>query len=155
MKTTVATVLVLLASLTCVDATAESLVSPAGGVSTAHEDESVSSNGGDSLQTVAKDFYITPYIGESTLVGNLGLELQHKHMGYNIGIFKNIIAIDNSLCAGVKYYTRPRRHSWVFGIGGGIALDEPGPDEELCGGWSGEIPDDWTCGTGSVVDMYV
>jgi len=113
------------------------------------------SNTNDSLQTTNKNFYITPYLGLSTLVGNLGIEFQYKKIGYNIGIFKNIIAIDNSLCAGIRYYFNPHHHSWVIGIGGGIALDTPGPDEDLCGGWSGEIPDDWTCNTGSVIDMYI
>jgi hypothetical protein len=107
-----------------------------------------------SLQT-NKNFHITPYLGSSTLVGNFGVEFQYKNYGYNIGIFKDIIAINNSLCGGIRYYFKPYHHSWVIGIGGGITLDEPKPDEDLCGPWSGDIPDDWVCETGSVVDMYV
>jgi len=89
-----------------------------------------------------KDFYITLYLGESTLVGNFGIEFQYKRIGYNIGVFQDIIAIDNSLCGGIRYYFKPHHHSWVIGIGGGIALDEPKPDD-----WVGE--------PGSVVDMYI
>ncbi len=114
-----------------------------------------SSNTTDSLQTEKKSFYIIPYLGTSTLVGTFGMEFQYKQYGYNIGILKAIIAVDNSLCGGIKYYFKPYHHSWVVGIGGGIALDEPKPDENLCGGWSGDIPDDWVCETGSVIDMYI
>jgi len=113
------------------------------------------SNNKNSLQTTNKNFYITPFVGSSTLVGNLGLEFQYKNYGYNIGIFKSIITIDNSLCGGIRYYFTPHHHSWVMGIGGGIALDVPKPDDNLCGGWSGEIPDNWVCETGSVINMYI
>ena len=114
-----------------------------------------SSNTNDTLQTTKKNFYIIPYLGVSTIVGNFGLEFQHKNYGYNIGIFKSIIAIDNSLCGGIRYYFKPYHHSLVVGLGGGIALDTPKPGDDLCGGWSGEIPDDGVCETGSVIDMYV
>ena len=113
------------------------------------------SNTNDTLQTIKKNFYIIPYLGVSTIVGNFGIEFQHKNYGYNIGILKSIIAIDNSLCGGIKYYFKPYHHSLVVGLGGGIALDTPKPDDDLCGGWSGEVPDDWECNTGSVIDMYV
>ena len=118
------------------------------------ENKSTSDNN-DSLRTATKNFYITPYLGSSTLVGNLGIEFQYNNFGYNIGIYKSIVAIDNSLCGGIRYYFKPHHHSWVLGIGGGIALDTPKPDEDLCGDWSGEIPDDWVCKTGSVIDMYI
>lgn len=101
-------------------------------------------NTNDSLQTKNKNFYIIPYLGSSTLVGNFGIEFQYKNYGYNIGLLKSIdvVAIDNILCGGIRYYFKPHHHSWVIGIGGGIALDEPKPDD-----WVGE--------PGSVVDMYI
>jgi hypothetical protein len=111
----------------------------------------------DSLQTKKKRFYITPYLGSSTLVGNFGIEFQHKNYGFNIGLLKSIdvAAIDNILCGGIRYYFKPYHHSWVIGIGGGVVLDELKPDDNLCGEWSGDKPDDWVCGTGIVIDKYI
>lgn len=102
MKTAATAILVFLASLACLGASADPHVLHGGAAWAAVEDDPKSSSASDSLQTVAKGLYITPYVGEVTLVGNFGLEIQHKHIGYSIGIFKNVIAIDNSLCAGVK-----------------------------------------------------
>ena len=104
-----------------------------------------------------KNFYITPYLGSSTLVGNFGIEFQYKNYGYNIGILKSIdvIAIDNILCGGVRYYLKPSHHSWVISVGGGVVLDELKPDDNLCGPWSGDITDDWVCETGTVIDKYI
>ena len=108
------------------------------------------------LQT-NKNFHITPYLGSSTLVGNFGVEFQYKNYGYNIGILKSIdvVAIDNILCGGIRYYFKPSHHSWVISVGGGVVLDELKPDDNLCGPWSGDIPDDWVCETGIVIDKYI
>jgi len=117
----------------------------------------LSSNTNDSLRTQKKSFYITPYLGSSTLVGNFGIEVQYKNYGYNIGILKSIDvnAIDNILCGGIRYYFKPYHHSWVVGIGGGVVLDELKLDDDLCGPWSGDKPDDWVCETGIVIDKYI
>ena len=112
------------------------------------------SNTTENVQT-NKNFYIIPYLGESTLVGNFGVEFQYKNYGYNIGILKSIdvVAIENILCGGIRYYFKPYHHSWIVGLGGGITLDTPKPEEDiLCVGWSSEK--DWECITGSVIDMY-
>jgi len=116
-----------------------------------------SSNTSDSLQTKKESFYITPYLGGSTLVGNFGVEFQYKNYGYNIGNLKSIDvnAIDNILCGGIRYYFKPYHHSWVVGVGGGVVLDELKPDDDLCGPWSGDVPDDWVCETGIVIDKYI
>jgi hypothetical protein len=104
-----------------------------------------------------KIFYITPYLGSSTLVGNFGIEFQYKNYGYNIGILKSIdvIAIDNILCGGVRYYFKPSHHSWVISVGGGVVLDDLKPDDNLCGPWAGDKPDAWVCETGIVIDKYI
>ncbi len=114
------------------------------------------SNTTENVQT-NKNFYITPYLGSSTLVGNFGVEFQYKNYGYNIGILQSIdvVAINNILCGGIRYYFKPSHHSWVISVGGGVVLDELKPDDNLCGPWSGDIPDDWVCETGSVIDMYI
>jgi len=128
------------------------------GQSYAQELESKSSsNTSDSLETRKKSFYITPYLGSSTLVGNFGIEFQYANYGCNIGLLKSIdvAAIDNVLCGGLRYYFRPYRHSWLIGVGGGVVLDELKPDDDLCGEWSGDKPDDWVCETGIVIDKYV
>ena len=98
----------------------------------------------DSLQTTNKNFYIIPYIGSSTLVGNFGIEFQYKNYGYNIGLLKSIAvdAIDNILCGGIRYYFKPHHHSWVVGVGGGVVLDELKPD-------------DLDSETGIVIDKYI
>jgi len=115
------------------------------------------SNKNDSLQTETKNFYITPYLGSSTLVGNFGFEFQYKNFGYNIGLLKSIdvIAIDNILCGGIRFYFKPYHHSWVIGLGGGIVLDDLKPDDNLCGPWNGDKPDDWVCEVGIVIDKYI
>jgi len=109
----------------------------------------------DTLMRPSRNLNVTPYVGGSTLVGNVGLELQYENYGFNIGILISVTPIDNILCGGVRYYFRPRSHSWTIGFGVGVALDEPSPDEELCGPWSGDVPEDWVCNTGSVIDMYI
>ena len=102
------------------------------------------SKNNDTLKTTIKDFYITPFIGSSTLVGNFGIEFQYNNFGYNIGILKSVdeAAIDNILCGGIRYYFKPYHHSWVIGIGGGYVLDELKPN-------------DLESETGSVIDMYI
>ena len=117
----------------------------------------LSSNTCDSLKTKKKIFYITPYLGSSTLVGNFGVEFQYKNYGFNIGNLKSIDvnAIDNILCGGIRYYFKPYHHSWVVGVGGGVVLDELKPDDDLCGPWSGDVPDDWICEVGIVIDKYI
>ena len=97
-----------------------------------------SSNTCDSLQTKKKSYYITPYLGGSTLAGNFGIEFQYENYGFNIGLLKSIdvVAIDNILCGGIRYYFRPHHHSWVIGVGSGIVLDDLKPDDNLCGEWS-------------------
>jgi hypothetical protein len=116
-----------------------------------------SSTTGDSLKTKKKSFYITPYLGGSTIVGTFGIEFQYKRFGYNIGILKSIdvVAIENILCGGIRYYFNPYQHSWVIGVGGGVVLDDLTPDDNLCGYWSGDKPDDWVCETGIVIDKYI
>ena len=111
----------------------------------------------DSLQTGEKTVHIVPYLGSSTLVGNFGFEFQYGRFGYNIGILKSIdvVAIDNILCGGMRYYFKPYHHSWVLGIGSGVVLDDLKSDDDLCGEWSGDIPDDWVCETGKVIDKYI
>jgi len=109
----------------------------------------------DTLQVVSKSIFITPYVGGSTLVGNLGVEFRYKNVGYCIGDLVGVNAIDNIICGGIRYYFKPNRHSWTIGIGGGIALDKPGSNEDLCGPWSGDVPDDWVCGTESVIKSYI
>ena len=108
----------------------------------------------DSMESTNKNFYITPYAGESTLVGNFGIEFQYKNTGYNIGIFKDVIAVDNTLCGGVRYYFNPQDNSGVIGLGGGIALDQPQADEALCKDDDNDIPHGF-CETGSVLDRYL
>jgi hypothetical protein len=107
------------------------------------ESKSTSDNE-NSLRTGKKSFYITPYVGSSTLVGNFGIEFQYKNYGYNIGLLKSIDedAINNILCGGIRYYFNPHHHSWVVGVGGGVVLDELEPDD-----LGGE--------TGTVMDRYV
>ncbi len=104
-----------------------------------------------------KNFYITPYLGSSSIVGNFGIEFQYKNYGYNIGILKSIDVVDinNILCGGIRYYLKPFHHSWVISVGGGVVIDDLKPDDNLCGPWSGDIPDDWVCETGTVIDTYV
>jgi hypothetical protein len=116
-----------------------------------------SSSARDSLQTKTKSFYITPYLGGSTLVGNFGIEFQYRNYGLNIGLLKSIdvSAIDNILCGGIRYYFKPYHHSWLIGVGGGVVLDELTPEDDLCGEWSGDKPDDWVCETGTVIDKYI
>ena len=116
-----------------------------------------SSNTCDSLLTKMKRFYITPYLGSSTLIGNFGIEFQYKNYGFNIGLLKSIdvAAINNILCGGIRYYLKPYQHSWVVGVGSGIVLDKLKPDDDLCGPWSGDKPDDWVCETGIVIDKYI
>ena len=89
------------------------------------------SNSNDSLQTTNRNYYITPYLGSSTLVGNFGIELQYKNYGYNIGLLKStdISEIDNILCGGLRYYFKPHHHSWVVGVVGGYVLDDLKPDD--------------------------
>ena len=110
----------------------------------------------DSLQT-NKNFYLTPYLGGSTLVGNFGIEFQYKNYGYNIGILKSIdvIAIENILCGGVRYYFKPYHNSLFVSVGGGSVLDKLKSDDNLCGPWAGDKPDDWVCETGIVIDKYI
>ena len=127
------------------------LVASSGAQEVANESNTA---GADSSQAIADDFKITSYLGGSTLVGSLGVELQVGKTGYNIGILTGLVAIDAILCGGVKYYFKPHHHSWLVGVGGGIVLDKVSPDEDLCGPWSGDIPDEWVCETGSVIDMY-
>jgi len=104
-----------------------------------------------------KNFYITPYLGSSTLVGNFGIQFQYKNYGYNIGILKSIdvIAIDNILCGGVRYYFNPYHNSLLVSVGGGSVLDKLKSDDNLCGPWAGDKPDDWVCETGIVIDKYI
>jgi len=110
----------------------------------------------DSLQT-NKNFYLTPYLGGSTLVGNFGVEFQYKNYGYNIGILQSIdvIAIENILCGGVRYYFKPYHNSLFVSVGGGSVLDKLKSDDNLCGPWAGDKPDDWVCETGIVIDKYI
>ena len=110
----------------------------------------------DSLQT-NKNFYLTPYLGGSTLVGNFGVEFQYKNYGYNIGILKSIdvIAIENILCVGVRYYFKQYHNSLFVSVGGGSVLDKLKSDDNLCGPWTGDKPDDWVCETGIVIDKYI
>ena len=116
----------------------------------------LTSSTNENLQT-NKNFYITPYLGSSTIVGNFGIEFQYKNYAYNIGILKSIDVVDinNILCGGIRYYLKPSHHSWVISVGGGVVLDELKPDDNLCGPGSGDIPDDWVCETGTVIDTYL
>ena len=116
-----------------------------------------SSDACDTLQTRKRSFCITPYLGGSTLVGNFGVEFQYKNYGCNIGLLKSIdvAAIDNILCGGIRYYFKPYHHSWLIGVGGGVVLDDLKPDDDLCGQWSGDKPEDWVCETGIVIDKYI
>ncbi len=105
----------------------------------------------DSLQT-NKNFYITPYLGASSLAGVYGIELQYKNYGFNIGINNDMEGSGpfTYLSGGIRYYFKPSNNSWVISVGGGVLLDDLKPDDNLC--WPGGDPD---CGTGTVVDMYV
>jgi hypothetical protein len=115
------------------------------------------SNENDTPKAKNRNFYITPYLGSSTLVGNFGIEFQYKNCAYDIGLLRSIdvAAIDNIICGGIRYYFRPHRNSWVIAVGGGVVLDKLKPDDDLCGEWSGDKPDDWVCETGIVIDRYI
>ena len=110
-----------------------------------------------SLEASDSTLQIVPYLGSSTLVGNFGVELQYRKFGYNIGLLKSVdvAAIDNILCGGIRYYFKPHNHSWMLGVGCGVVLDELKPDDDLCGEWSGDVPEDWVCDTGVVMDKYI
>ena len=77
----------------------------------------------------AKDFYITPRIGFSTLTGQIGIELQYKHFAFDIGF---LMAGDFSpagrffyiLSYGIKYYFKPHRSTLYIGLGSGIGLNK-------------------------------
>lgn len=103
----------------------------------------------DSLQT-NKNFYITPHLGVSTLVGGYGIEVQYKNYGFNIGFSPHFsITPFTILSGGIRYYFKPSNNSWVIGVGGGVVLDDLKPDDNLC--WA---TDDY-CGIGTVTDMYI
>jgi hypothetical protein len=62
-----------------------------------------------------KTLYVTPKIGYSLFTGVLGLEVQDRHLAFDIGIFPS---------GGVRYYFRPHGHSWFVGLfGSGIGYD--------------------------------
>jgi hypothetical protein len=104
----------------------------------------------DSLQT-NKNFYITPSLGISTLVGAYGIEFQYKNYGYNIGLtfVSEEIGPFTTLSGGIRYYFNPSHHSWVISVGGGVVLDDLKPDDNLC------LPGDDDCEEGTVTDMYI
>lgn len=78
-----------------------------------------------------KDFYITPYLGFSTLVGSIGIEFQYKHFGFDIGDLVQVQNVNHCLTGGIRYYFNSNHNSWFIGLGGGIALDEPKQNEDL------------------------
>lgn len=84
----------------------------------------------DSLQT-DRNFYLTAYSGLSTLVGNLGIEVQYKNYGYNIGLthYSEEIGPFTILSGGMRYYFKPYNNSWVISFGGGVVLDDLKPDD--------------------------
>jgi hypothetical protein len=57
----------------------------------------------------ARDWYVTPKLGISAFTGILGLEVQYKHLAFDVGY---------PTSGGVRYYFRPERHSWFFGLYG-------------------------------------
>jgi len=74
-----------------------------------------------------KDFYITPRIGFSTLTGQIGVELQYKHVAFDIGYLRTGPPdqdIQNFLTYGIRYYFNPHYRTWYFGVGGGTDFDE-------------------------------
>ncbi|MGB2763817.1 MAG: hypothetical protein WBC02_10430 [Candidatus Aminicenantaceae bacterium] len=74
-----------------------------------------------------KDFYITPRIGFSTLTGQIGIELQHKHVAFDIGYIRTGPPHEDSkqyLTYGIRYYFNPHYRTWYFGVGGGTDFDE-------------------------------
>jgi len=102
-----------------------------------------------------KDFYITPYLGLSTLVGTIGIEFQYKHFGFDIGdLISQVVNVNHCLTGGIRYYFNSNHNSWFIGLGGGITLDEPKQNEDLCP-WSGSKPADYVCKTGYVIDKYM
>ena len=77
-----------------------------------------------------KDFYITPRIGFSTLTGAIGIELQYKHVAFDIGyLFTAESRYEGSgfphgLTYGIRYYFNPHYSTWYFGLGGWTDFDE-------------------------------
>lgn len=55
---------------------------------------------------IKKDWYIGPRIGLSFYTGIIGIEVQHHHLAFGVGLPGNI---------GVKYYVKPDGHSWFLG----------------------------------------
>ena len=85
---------------------------------------------GEEINPKEKDFYITPRIGFSTLTGLIGIELQYKHVAFDIGY-----AIDDEpphegedihhyLMYGIKYYVNSHHSTWYIGLGGWANLDK-------------------------------
>ena len=76
-----------------------------------------------------KDFYITPRIGFSTLTGLIGIELQYKHFAFDLGYYfseepEEEGEYNHFLTYGIKYYFKPHRSTWYFGLGAVTNLDE-------------------------------
>ena len=82
----------------------------------------------ETTTTTEKNFYITPRIFSSTFTGNLGIEIQYKHIAFDIGDFTANKA-DFTLTSGIKYYFNSHHSTWYIGFGGGIAIDEFKVDE--------------------------
>ncbi len=53
--------------------------------------------------------YFTPKLGFSPFTGIIGFEEQLGHWGWNLGI---------PLSGGIRYYFRPKKHSWYAGLYG-------------------------------------
>ena len=77
-----------------------------------------------------KDFYITPRFGFSTLTGTIGIELQYKHVAFDIGYGFTAKppheedGLQHALTYGIRYYFNPHYRTWYFGLGGWIRLDK-------------------------------
>jgi len=74
-----------------------------------------------------KDFYITPRFGLSTLTGVigielLGIELQHKHVAFDIGYFPGT-EVKHFLTFGIRYYFNSHRSTAYVGLGSGIGKE--------------------------------
>jgi hypothetical protein len=80
---------------------------------------------GEEIDT--KDFYITPRIGVSTLTGMIGIELQYKHVAFDIGYVRGTPPdedVNHDLTFGIRYYFEPHRSTFYIGLGGCTDFDE-------------------------------
>ena len=69
-----------------------------------------------------KDFYVILRFGLSTLTGLVGIELQHKHVAFDIGYAPGS-EVKHYLTFGIKYYFNSHHSTAYIGLGSGIGKE--------------------------------